>query len=232
MMSHKITVESLVEELRSLACIASSVESVVDEEVDWFIPADSMDKDAHALLLRLGGRETNMAEGTKLDPNIRETVKGALGVLAKRIEGITDLVDMDKVGSVQTALEKVLKDGQVLLDTISTGDKKTKEMGKKDKQKSQDPPEPKSQEDQKADKNDKGQGKSSSPAAPARGGAQAPRQAGSAGEAPVQRTQESVVIVGSDVITEAQMRDPFGMGESFKRDIVRMSTAKKKVKEG
>jgi hypothetical protein len=236
-----MTVESLVEELRSLAGVSSSIENVVDEEVDWIIPADDMDDDARALLMRLGGRSQQMAEEENIDARIKETLKGSLETLAKRIEGITDLVDLGKLGSVQVALEKVLKDGATLFDSISTGKKKEQAQSKKDKQKSQDPPEPKSQEDQKADKGDKSGGKpGGKPALKAqqqgggtfsRGAPQAPLQGGG-GEKAVTRTQESVVIIGSEVITEAQMADPFGMGESFKADIVRMATAKKKHPEG
>ena len=240
-MTEKMTVESLVEELRSLAGVSSSVESLMDEEVDWIIPADDMDDDARALLMRLGGRSQQMSEEENIDARIKETLKGSLETLAKRIEGITDLVDLGKLGSVQVALEKVLKDGADLFDSISTGKKKEQAADKKDKQKAQDPQEPKSQEDQKGDKGKGGKPSGGQPALKpqkqgggtfSRGAPQAPLQQGGGGEKAVTRTQESVVIVGSEVITEAQMRDPFGMGESFKADIVRMSTAKKRNPEG
>jgi len=236
-MPKKITVESLVEDLRSLAGISSTVSSMVDEEVDWLIPTENMDDNAHALLLRMGGRSQGVTEEKKIDASVRETVKGALEILAKRMEGIGDLVDMGKLSSVQTALGKVIKDAQTLFDSVTTGDKKAKELAKKDGQKAQDPQEPKSQEE-KGDKGGKPTAKERAQA-PAQGGAsrgaaqQAAAPKGGAGEQAVQRTQESVIIVGAEAITESQMRDPFGLGDAFKQEIVRMATAKKKpVEEG
>jgi hypothetical protein len=228
-MNQRVTVETLVEELRSLAGVTSSVKHMIDDDVDWLIPTDSMDNDAQSVLMQMGGRR-NVSEAATVDAASRETVKGSLETLAKRMEGIIDMVDIGKQSSVFTALEKVIKDSQTLLDTLESGQKKAETQEKKEKSQKQDPQEPKSQEDQKADAKDtkgsQGQSPKQGEGTYSRGAPQAPLQQGGEAKTPA---SEGLIIVGSDVISESSLTDPFGMGAEFKADIMKMSIPGKKV---
>lgn len=235
-----MTVKSLLTELRALSGIAEAQE---DGGVDWFIPSSDVDQETQQILSimgmkRVSGQETESLEeqASKLDASIKETVKGALVTLAKRIEGVADLVDMGKIGSVQVALEKIMEDIQTLVDSVSTGDKKRQAHEKQEKDKAKQGQEQQAQQDQQADKGDK---QASAP----KGGA-ASRGAGNAlspgggGPTPEQKVQvshganEQYFVVGSELITESSMKDPFGLGDAFKSSIAKMGQIPIRAEKG
>lgn len=175
-MNRQVTVQGLLLELRALSGIAEREEG----GMDWFVPTDGMDDDGANILEAMGMRRLQ-EQGAKLDVSLRESLKGALDTLAKRIEGIGDLVDMGKQLSVETALEKVVKDAEELLASIATGEKK-RTVEKKRQEKQVQKVDQAAQQDQQVDKGSQGQPKQSK-GGNSRGGAQqGGAQQGGAGE--------------------------------------------------
>lgn len=225
-----VTVQNLLNELRALSGIAEMEEG----GVDWMVPTDAMDSEDIEILEAMGMRRLQEQSSAKIDASIRESLKGTIETLAKRMEGVIDLVDLGKLPSVQTALAKIMKDTQALFDSLDTSNKKAAEGDKKAKQKQDQD----AQQDQQADASDKGQKQQGGGQTTSKGANQAPAQQGGGGAAPEQQAQpaqpgaqEGYVLIGSELIMESSMKDPFGLGEGFKKSIAKMGLIPVKHRE-
>jgi hypothetical protein len=226
-MAIKQTLTSLLRELQSLAHIPQTV----DEDIDWLVDTDSLEDDDIDELQRLGARRV-FEDKSALDVGVKENVRGTLETLKERMEGLLDLVDLGKLGPLATGIDKLVKDFESLRDSISSGDKKKKAIDKKKEKESSGQEQDDGQKSsegakQKPTAKERAQAQQGPSDGPNQGGGQggAPQSAGASQGA--QGKSEGVTIVGNDVITEASIKDVFGMGDEFKREIARIASGKK-----
>lgn len=178
-------VEKLMVDLAHLSGLAYDV---IGEDVDWFV--DDMES------ITGSGRTdaSSLDEGPEAKKAAqKETLKGELETLAKRLGGVVEFVDDGKLDQASVSLEKILIDGQRILEKLpkAKASKPASKATQKPKQQQQPSPE--------------------SGGEPKGPGAPSPDERKELGGQTAREAGESVYVDGY-LITEGDRRDPFGFG--------------------
>jgi len=170
--------------MNELAHLSGLTREVIGEEVDWF----------GAELASITGDAPQLQEGSKAKLAAqRETIKGELETLAKRMGGVLEMVDNGKADQAAVSLEKILADGAKILERLP-------------KAKAPEKPKPKPQ----AQVTQPGQDQGGEPKGP---GAPQPDERKEVG-APSAKANEALFVDGY-LVTEEEQRDPFGFGQGL-----------------
>jgi len=150
----------------------------------------------------------------------KESVKGSLESLAKRMSGLGSLIDSDKMPEAAVALGEIIKGAQALLEKMGT--KKGQEKPSNEPEKDtggKEAPEPAGKEKEGEKEQGGGQG-----AEAGQGGGQ---QGQGGGEKKEDIMQVGPVIHSGLIIRNAKGGDPFGMGGGFLTEMRERVTGKK-----
>lgn len=184
------TLEELMSELQALGGVSAK-------------PRASQRDDLPTRISRLFEQDGGMAA--------RESLKGKIDVLAKRMEGVSDFLSDGNMPAAQIAMEKIIKDASETLQEMGASKKKEAAAKKKD---AEDAAQDQEGEPQKAPKQQQAQ--QQAPQSPQATPAQTPQTKG---------VKENAVYAGGMLLERVE--DPFGMGNEFKDYIAQMSGVKK-----